>query len=247
MVEPIFVKARTVGEAYEELVPKMMRDGVDIFVEAPDYKTWTKDKPIFVVITEPMSEPRVSPKAPLTPEMYEKYKKEMLEGNPPEIENGFDYTYYSRLRFYPEVLERADVPNLPEGEENITGKIIRLDQVELAIETLRKDPTRRSVVMTTWIVARDSFKFGKREKSSSPCLVIFHPRIVEGKLHMFSYMKTQDLIGGFPGNLYAFTAFQAWMAEQLDVGVGTYTHYVHSAQIYEEMYEWVKETFGLEG
>ena len=243
MYRPIIVEAKTLGEAWEEAVVKMATEGTPRFVEAPDYQTWTVDAPLFVYVEKPMEEPRVSPKLPMPRETLETYVKELLEGT--ERENDFDYTYYSRLRYYPEVLERGEVPNVPVNEDEGGGKIVRVDQVKKAIEIFRRDPTRRSVVLTTWIVARDLEKFGKRAKTSSPCAVIFHPQIVEGRLHMFVYMKTNDLFNGFPGNAYAFTAFQKYLADELGYGVGFYVHYTSSAHIYEEMFDLVEELFGV--
>ncbi|MEK7104344.1 MAG: thymidylate synthase, partial [Patescibacteria group bacterium] len=120
------------------------------------------------------------------------------------------------------------------------------DQVEKAISILKKDPTRRTVVMHTWIQYRDLMKFGpKREDTSSPCVLLFYPQLVDGKLHMFVVMKTNDLYNAWPENAYAFTGLQKYMADQLGVETGTYTHFSVSMHIYKDMYEEVRKKFNL--
>ena len=128
------------------------------------------------------------------------------------------------------------------------GKCVvqRIDQVEKAIAILKKDPTRRTVVMHTWIPYRDLMKFGpKRGDTSSPCALLFYPQLVDGKLHMFVVMKTNDLYNAWPENAYAFTALQKYMADELKTETGTYTHLSVSMHIYKDMFEEVNKKFGL--
>ena len=72
-----------------------------------------------------------------------------------------------------------------------------------------------------------------------------YPQLVDGKLHMFVVMKTNDLYNAWPENAYAFTALQKYMADELGVETGTYTHFSISMQIYKDMYEDCKKKFGL--
>jgi thymidylate synthase len=241
---PVFVEATTLAEGWEKAVRAMMETGKERFIKAPEYQTTTYDLPMIIHVKEPFREPRLHPKTLLGRAEAEEYAKSLVHGSRGE-ENKFDYTYYSRLRSYPDLAERADLTNLSEGEEQISGKVIRIDQVQKAIDTLKKDPTRRSIVLCTWIVARDSEKFGKRAKSSSPCLVTAHPQIVDDKLHFFVTMKTNDLYNGWPQNAYAFTALQKHIADSVGVGVGAYTHFSISMQVYEEMFEEAKQMLGI--
>ena len=97
-------------------------------------------------------------------------------------------------------------------------------------------------MLVSWIVARDSIKFGpKREKTSSPCIVLIQPQIAEEKLHLFVYMKTNDLFNAFPLNAYAMTELQRYMAKEIGVDVGSYTHFVSSMNLYEDVYELAEE------
>jgi len=234
-----------------------MKEGHKRFAQAPEYQIETKDLPLIIKVSHPFLEPRLSPKANTTRELADDYAKKFLQGSGKEKENSFDYTYYSRLRCYPDCKVRAWLPSVTDSEEELSkavkkispdGKCVvrRIDQVEKAIKIFKKDPTRRTVVMHTWIPFRDLMKFGpKREDTSSPCLLLAYPQLVDGKLHMFVVMKTNDLYNAWPENAYAFAALQKYIADKLGVETGTYTHFSVSMHIYKDMYEEVKQKFNL--
>jgi len=249
---PIIVKAETLGEAWEKAVVAMMKEGFDRKVDAPEYQCMTKDSPMFIMVSNPVKEPKLHEKAPMTREAAEEYGKNIVFGMSKEKENKFDYSYFARLRCYPDCLVRASLPNVTDDEKELSGEVNRIsqgkcvvrrmDQVKKAIEIFKKDPTRRSVVMHTWIPMRDLEKFTlERKDTSSPCLVLIHPQLIEGKLHFFVVMKTNDLFNAWPGNAFAFSALQVFMAKEIGVEVGSYTHFSIAMQIYEDMYEQAKE------
>jgi len=257
MYELKLIEAETLGEAWEKACVLLMKEGHDRFVEAPEYKTNTKDLPLIIKVKDPFKEPRISEKANIKREEAEEYARKLIYGSGKENENSFDYTYFSRLRCYPDCKVRAFLPNFTESEEELFEAVEkispqrkcvvqRIDQVEKAIKILKKDPTRRTVVLHTWIPFRDLMKFGpKREKTSSPCLLLFYPQIVDEKLHLFVVMKTNDLYNAWPENAYAFTMLQKYMAEEIGVSVGSYTHFSVSMHIYEDMFEEVRKKFNL--
>ncbi len=257
MYETKIITAKTLGEAWEKACTLIMKEGHSRYVQAPEYQIETRDLPLIIKVSEPFLEPRLSDKASANKEQADDYAKKFLQGSGKEKENSFDYTYYSRLRCYPDCKVRAFLPSLTDSEEELReevkkispdGKCVvqRIDQVEKAIKILKRDPTRRTVVMHTWIPFRDLMKFGpKRQDTSSPCVLLFYPQLVDGKLHMFVVMKTNDLYNAWPENAYAFTALQKYMAKELGVETGTYTHFSVSMHIYKDMFEEVKRKFNL--
>jgi len=257
MYKTTIIEAKTLGEAWEKACIKIMKEGHQRFVQAPEYQIETRDLPLMIKVAEPLSEPRLSEKANTTRELADEYAKKFLDGSGKENENSFDYTYYSRLRCYPDCKVRAWLPSVTESDEELKKAVEeispgrkclvrRIDQVEKAIKILKKDPTRRTVVMHTWIPFRDLMKFGpKREDTSSPCLLLVYPQLVDGRLHFFVVMKTNDLYNAWPENAYAFTFLQKYIADELKVDTGTYTHFSISMHIYKDMYEEVKQKFNL--
>ena len=193
MYETKIIEAKSLGEAWEKACILRMKEGHDRYVEAPEYKTETKDMPLIIKVSEPFSEPRLSPKASASREQADDYSKKFIFGSEKEKENSFDYTYYSRLRCYPDCKVRAFLPSVTDSEAELQeavrkispdGKCLveRIDQVDKAIKIFQKDPSRRTVVLHTWIPFRDLMKFGpKRENTSSPCLVLAYPQLVDGK------------------------------------------------------------------
>jgi thymidylate synthase (methanogen type) len=257
MYETRIIKAKNLGEAWEKACILIMKEGYDRYVEAPEYKTMTKDLPLIIKVIEPFSEPRLSTKANTTRQQADEYAKKLIFGSRKEKENSFDYTYYSRLRCYPDCKIRAWLPSVTDSEEELQEAVKkispdrrcvvgRIDQVEKAVKILKKDSTRRSVVLHTWIPYRDLMKFGpKRENTSSPCVLLVYPQLVEEKLHMFVVMKTNDLYNAWPENAYALTLLQKHMADEIGVKTGSYTHFSVSMHIYKDMYKEVKKRLGL--
>lgn len=252
------IAAKTLAQAWERACILILKEGHERYVSAPEYKIETKDLPLLIKVSDPFSEPRISPKAGATREQADEYAKKLVHGSGRENENNFDYTYYSRLRCYPDCQVRAWLPSITETDEELQEEVQkispdskcvvqRIDQVEKAIAIFKKDPTRRTVVMHTWIPFRDLMKFGpKREDTSSPCLVLAYPQLVDEKLHMFVVMKTNDLYNAWPENAYAFTALQKYMADEIGVEPGTYTHFSVSMHIYKDMFEEAAKKFGLQ-
>jgi len=244
---PLIVEAENLAEAWEKAVRTMMAQGYERFVKAPEYQCSTRDAPMFIMVKNPMAEPRLSAKAPLTREMAEQYAQNLIHGLGQEKEKAFEYTYYSRLRHYPDCAIRAGLPYAASEEEIKAyvqkvsdGKccVRKLDQVQQVIDIFRKDPSRRTAVMHTWVPLRDLAKFTpERIDTSSPCLVLMHPQLVEDKLHMNVVMKTNDLYNAWSGNAFAFTALQEYIAKEVGVGVGHYNHFSVAMQVYQDMYQ----------
>lgn len=258
MYKTTIINAKTLGEAWESACKVMLKDGCIRYVQAPEYQIETLDLPMMIIVDKPMDEPRLSKLAEDSREVVEEYTKTYLFGyKDPKKEKEFEYTYHSRLRCYPDCKVRAWLPALSENKEDLQkqieeiipdGKCVveRLDQVEYAIKIFKKDPTRRTVVLSTWIPYRDLMKFGpKREDTSSPCLVLIHPQLVDGFLHFFVTMKTNDLYNAWPGNAYAFTTLQKFMAKEIGVKVGTYTHFSVSMQIYKDKWTEARKKFKI--
>ncbi len=249
---PIVIVADNLAEAWERAVIALMEGGYLRFIQAPEYQTNTRECPMFIHVRDPVAEPRLHPKAIFQRELVEEYAKNLIFGmENRETENQHDYSYFGRLRCYPDCEVRAEWPNVVRKEEieqvknRLSGGkcvVEVIDQVQMVIDTLKKDPTRRTCVMHTWIPKRDLDKFSpKRLKSSSPCLTQIQPQIIEGKLFFNVVMKTNDLFSAWPENAFAFTELQRWMAGQIGVGVGSYTHFAVSMQIYEDMFEAAQE------
>jgi len=256
MYDTTIVNANNLAKAWERAVKTILVKGHRRYVGAPEYQVETLDLPLLIKVKNPLAEPRLSKLATDSKEVVEEYTKTYVFGyDDPQKEKEFEYTYHSRLRNYPDCKVRAWLPAISVDDKDLkaqVAKIIpdgkccvrRIDQVEYAIKIFKKDPTRRTVVIHTWIPFRDLMKFGpKRQDTSSPCLVLFYPQLVNKKLHLFVVMKTNDLYNAWPGNAFAFTALQKYMADKIGVKTGTYTHFSVSMHIYKDKWNEAKKKF----
>jgi thymidylate synthase (methanogen type) len=256
MYETKIVEAKTLGVAWEKACRLMLKSGHKRFVQAPEYQIATLDLPLMIKVSDPFLEPRLSSLATDSRETVEEYAQTLINGYPdPEKEKEFEYTYHSRLRCYPDCKVRAWLPALSRDEKELSSQVrkivpdgqcvvTRIDQVKAAIKILKKDPTRRTVVMHTWIPYRDLMKFGpRREETSSPCLVLAYPQLVDDRLHFFVVLKTNDLYNAWPGNAFAFATLQKFIADGVGVKTGTYTHFSVSMHIYKDKWAEAKKKF----
>ncbi len=67
-----------------------------------------------------------------------------------------------------------------------------------------------------------------------PCTTTmqFLPR--NGRLHMITTMRSNDIYRGFPNDVFAFTFIQEIACRHLNLELGTYSHFVGSLHLYDE-------------
>lgn len=103
-----------------------------------------------------------------------------------------------------------------------------VDQLELAIEQLMKDPDSRRVVLTIWDV-EDLTK----ESKDIPCNDLIMFKIRDGKLNMTVLNRSNDIIWGCYGaNVVHFSMIQEYVAGKLDIPVGVYRQVSDSLHVY---------------
>jgi len=113
------------------------------------------------------------------------------------------------------------------------------DQIKLLIDLLKKEPSSRHGVVITWDPSQDGLSLFK--KANVPCLFTFTVNIIGGKLHMHNIVRSNDMILGFPFDVAGFCFLQYVLAQKLGVEVGTYSHSISNAHIYENHYFAAKE------
>lgn len=113
------------------------------------------------------------------------------------------------------------------------------DQLDSLIKLLKKDPSSRHGVIVTWDPATDGL--GSTKKANVPCPYTFTVNIIAGKLHLHNIVRSNDMILGFPFDVAGFCFLQYVLAQKLGVEVGTYSHSISNAHIYENHYKGAKE------
>lgn len=110
------------------------------------------------------------------------------------------------------------------------------DQILTVIKLLEEDPESRRAVINintpnpNVITTKDE-----------PCTIALQFMIRNGELNCTAMMRSNDIWFGFPYDVAFFTELQKFIADQLNVGYGTYTHFVVSLHLYERNYEDVEK------
>ncbi|MGW3729156.1 thymidylate synthase [Streptomyces sp. NPDC000851] len=133
------------------------------------------------------------------------------------------FDYNSRLRRYADdgMLRGAYGPRM----RRWGGQV---DQLAEAVRTLREDPDSRRAVIQLYDPVRDA-----RGHRDVPCTLGFRFQLRQGRLHMSTTMRSQDVWVGFPYDLFFATVLHELMAGWVGVGLGTYHHHVDSLHLYE--------------
>lgn len=120
------------------------------------------------------------------------------------------------------------------------------DQIGKLIELLEKEPSSRHGVVIAWDPGQDGLSTFK--KANVPCPYTFTVNIIGGKLHLHNIVRSNDMVLGFPFDVTGFCFLQYVLAQKLGVEVGTYSHSISNAHIYENHYpaaeEMIKRTNG---
>lgn len=104
-------------------------------------------------------------------------------------------------------------------------KFYGFDQWELVKDLLKKDPNSRQAVI--------HIKDPGVHPKDTPCTICLQFLIRDNKLHLTTYMRSNDIWTGFPYDVFIFTNYQILMAMELGVDIGEYTHIAGSLHLYE--------------
>lgn len=109
-----------------------------------------------------------------------------------------------------------------------------VDQFTAVYEKLKQDPFSRQASMVIFDPERDNLIHSDGNYSKDiPCTNYFNFQIRDGKLNMYTVMRSNDLHKGAIYDIPNFIIFQHILAGWLEVEVGKYTHTAASLHIYE--------------
>lgn len=115
----------------------------------------------------------------------------------------------------------------------------KFDQLDKAVEMLKKDPWDRRVVLQLWDADEDLGRLG----NDAPCNQQIMLRVVYGRtnernrLNMMVTSRSHDIIWGLYGaNAVQFSYIQEYLASRLNLEVGTLTNVSWNYHAYDEVY-----------
>jgi thymidylate synthase len=105
----------------------------------------------------------------------------------------------------------------------------RCDQLDNVVNLLRDNPETRQAAISIY----DGKEIHKYD-NDTPCTYAVQFTIVQGKLYMSVYMRSNDLWYGFCNDQYQFASLQEMVADRLNLPVGTYYHHAHNLHLYND-------------
>ena len=105
----------------------------------------------------------------------------------------------------------------------------RNDQLENVINMLKRNNETRQAAISIY-----DGKAIHQYATDTPCTYAVQFTIVQGKLYMSVYMRSNDLWYGFCNDQYQFASLQEMVAERLNLPVGTYYHHAHNLHLYND-------------
>lgn len=103
--------------------------------------------------------------------------------------------------------------------------------LEAIIEELRQHPESRQLFMAVWDPVFDAPKLGKLRV---PCSLGYWFAKRGGRLHMTYMQRSADFATHFENDQYLSYKLQRYMADQVRVPAGRFTHWIGSLHVYQK-------------
>lgn len=92
----------------------------------------------------------------------------------------------------------------------------RIDQIAAALETLKRAPDSRRIIVNAWNVG------DLNAMALTPCHALFQLYVADGKLSCQLYQRSADVFLGVPFNIASYALLTHMFAQQCDLGVGEF-------------------------
>ena len=105
----------------------------------------------------------------------------------------------------------------------------RNNQLDQVVAILRENPSTRRAAISIY----DGKEINDYNRDT-PCTYAVQFTILDNKLNMSVYMRSNDLWYGFCIDQYCFSMLQQHVAERLSMQVGSYYHHAHNLHLYND-------------
>lgn len=164
----------------------------------------------------------------------------VYEENPdkPYLPHYFPFSKKDLEIYYPQVLSAKKIP----GIAYTYGQRLRdhdgVDQIAKIVELIKTRPFSKKMVAFTAKVKED---WSAVNKGDTPCLTQILCSVQDGKLFMTTHFRSQDMVHGWPRNVFSLRKLQKLIADQSGYPLGAFVMITHSAHIYSDDYELVEK------
>ncbi len=104
---------------------------------------------------------------------------------------------------------------------------MRNNQIDYVVAKLKDNPDTRHAAISIY----DAKEYNKYTKDT-PCTYAIQFTIINNKLCMSVYMRSNDIWYGFCNDQYQFSSLQKMIADRLSMDVGWYYHHAHNMHLY---------------
>ena len=104
---------------------------------------------------------------------------------------------------------------------------MRNNQIDYVVAKLRDNPDTMHAAISIY----DAKEYNKYAKDT-PCTYAIQFTIINNKLCMSVYMRSNDIWYGFCNDQYQFSSLQKMIADRLSMDVGWYYHHAHNMHLY---------------
>ena len=113
-------------------------------------------------------------------------------------------------------------------DEQGRWQVSEVDQIGNVLRCLRSDPTSRRMVVSAW-------EPGNAWSSKlPPCHYTYAFHVQGGKLNCHLTQRSGDVALGIPFNLAAYATLTQMLAQEVDLGLGRFSHTIVDAHVYCE-------------
>ena len=110
-----------------------------------------------------------------------------------------------------------------------------IDQLSEVLDTLRRDPDSRRMLVSAWNVAE------LPEMALAPCHALFQFHVADGQLSCQLYQRSADLFLGLPFNIASYALLTHMVAQQVGLEPGEFLWTGGDCHIYDNHVEQVTE------
>ena len=110
-----------------------------------------------------------------------------------------------------------------------------INQIQNVIDLIKKNPNSRRMVVSAWNPSV------LNEIALPSCHAFFIFNVINGKLNCHLTQRSGDIALGIPFNLACYATLTQMIAQETNLKLGEFSHYINDAHIYENHIEGLKE------
>ena len=156
----------------------------------------------------------------------------------PYLPHFFPFSEKDLQIYYPQVLSAKQIP----GIAYTYGQRLRdhdgVDQIQNIINLIKNRPFSKKMIAFTAKIKED---WSVVNKGDTPCLTQIVCSVQDGKLFMTTHFRSQDMVHGWPRNVFSLRKLQKFIADGSGLPMASFVMITHSAHIYSDDYALVEK------